>query len=96
MNVSDIPKSFPVRKVGKSPWEVLIATGNTWLQCATELDARTIARGPVFEYESLEQTRSGPSFAAELEELAGTLEKYRLGFGSRFFRRRAAQARRNG
>jgi hypothetical protein len=89
-----MPSTFPVRKVGDGGWEVLIADENMWLSCASETDARIIARARILEYESLEGTRSGDAFAAELDELASTLEKYRMGFGSRYFRRRATEVRR--
>ena len=92
---SKLPQRFPVRKVGDQEWEVLIATDNTWLSCETERDARIIANGPMLKYESLERTRPGPEFARELDEIADTLTKYGIGFGSRFFRRRATEARRS-
>lgn len=95
MDTNTPPQPFAVRKVGERAWEVLIATENMWLPCETERDARTIARAPVLEYESLEGTRTGAAFGAELEELADMLAKYCIGFGSRFFRRRAEEARRN-
>lgn len=90
------PQPFPVRKVGERNWEVLLADENTWLACENESDARTIARAGVLEYESLERTRTGPEFAAELDQLADTLARYRIAFGSRFFRRRVEEARRAG
>jgi len=74
---------------------VLIANENRWFPCEAERDARTIAHMPVFEYEALERMRPGAEFAAELDELADTLEKYRVGFGTRFFRWCADEARRN-
>jgi hypothetical protein len=91
---SKLPQRFPVRKVGDQKWEVLIATENTWFSCETERDARVIARSPVLEYESLEGARTGPECAGELDELADTLTKYGIGFGSRFFRQSATEARR--
>ena len=95
MDADTRPQPCPVRKVGERDWEVLIANETTWLSCDKERDARIIARGPVLEYESLEDTRTGTAFAAELEELAATYERYRIFTGSRFFRRRANEARRN-
>lgn len=92
---TDIPRPFPVHKVGDRNWEVLIAGKDTWLPCEREQDARVIARGPVLEYESLERTRTGAAFADELDELADTLERYLMGFGSRYFRWCAEEARRN-
>lgn len=89
----EVPKPFPVRHLEDRGWEVLIATEKLWLPCYTEHDARVIARGPLLEYESLERTRTGETFANELNELADMLAKYRIGFGSRFFRQRAEVAR---
>jgi hypothetical protein len=89
----ELPQRFPVRK-RDGQWEVLISTENTWLSCETERDARIVARGLVLKYEALERTRTGAEFAAELDELADTLKKYRIDLGSRFFRRRADRARR--
>lgn len=87
------PNPLAVRKVGDGAWEVLIVTNDRWLPCESEDDARVIANAPVYEYESLERIRSGSQFAIELDRLADVLEKYRIGFGSRFFRRRAEEAR---
>ena len=87
------PDGLRIRKVGDGAWEVLIASDDQWLPCHSEDDARLIAALPVYEYESLERTRSGPEFADELDRLANVLEKYEIGFGSRFFRRRAEEAR---
>lgn len=46
-------------------------------------------------YESLEGIRKGSGFAAELERLAKTLQRYCVGLGSRFLRIRAEKARRH-
>ncbi len=85
-------RPFPVREY-QGTHEVLIVPENTWLQCHNEQDAQAIAAAPVLEYESLGGGRTGDEFAAELEETADALEKHRIGFGSRFFRRRAEEAR---
>lgn len=66
---------------------------NQWLQCHSEDDARLIAEAPVYKYDALERLRSGCTLAAELDRLADLLQKYDIGFWSRFFRRRAAEAR---
>ena len=89
----DKPDSLAVRRVGNGPWEVLIASNDRWLPCHSEDDARLIAAAPVYEYESLERIRSGAQFANELDRLANTLEEHGIGFGARFFRRRAEEAR---
>jgi len=86
------PQRFPVRKSSEQ-WEVLIVPENSWLPCENEQDARAIAAAPVLEYEALERQRSGPAFANELETTATAFEKYRMGFGARFLRRRAEEAR---
>ncbi len=90
------PQPYQVPKVGDNNWEVLIATENTWLSCETEHDARVIANARVLEYESEERMGTGPRLASELEKLADMLTKYRIGFGSRHFRRLAEKARGNG
>lgn len=87
-----VPDRLPVREY-EGRWEVLIVIKDMWLACENEADARAIAAAPVLEYESLERIRSGPSFAAELERTATALTKYRMGFGSRFFERRARETR---
>lgn len=87
-------RPFPVREY-QGTHEVLIVPENTWLQCYNEQDAQAIAAAPVLEYESFGGGRTGDEFAAELEETADALEKYRMGFGSRFFRYRAEEVRAN-
>jgi hypothetical protein len=82
-----------VRKVGDGPWEVLVVSNDRWLACESEDDARILAEAPVYEYESLERIRSGAQFANELDRLANALERHRMGFGARFFRRRAEESR---
>ncbi len=91
--MSQKPDPLPVRKVGDGLWEVLIIGKDRWLPCYSEDDARIVAALPVYEYESLERTRSGLEFANELDRLADVLDKYNFAFGSRFFRRRAQEAR---
>ena len=93
VHMSEKPDPLPVRKVADGRWEVLIVSDDRWLPCNSEDDARVIAAAPVYEYESLERTRSGSEFANELDHLADVFEKYRMGFGSKFFRDRAEAAR---
>jgi len=88
------PEQLPVHKVGDRAWEVRIIPNAQGLLCESEDDARLVAAAPMYEYESLERTRVGSEFADELDRLATVLAKYRIGFGSRFFRRRAEEARR--
>lgn len=94
MRNGDRRDSFPVRQVGDGDWEVLIASEDIWVQCETEKDARILSRAPKLELDALERARSGLEFAAELDALADVLERCQIGFGSRFFRRRAAEVRR--
>ena len=83
--------AFPVRQV-KGRWEVQLPP-DKWLPCESKEDAELIAAAPVLEYESLEKTRSGVAFADKLENTARALEKYNIGFGSRFFQRSADEVR---
>jgi hypothetical protein len=90
------PRVFPwsVREGSEGRWEVLISErDDVWLTCDSEDDARAISAAPVLQYEALERLKSGELFAAELEKTADAMEKYRMGFGSRFLRRRAEEAR---
>ena len=89
----DEVQPFPVRD-RQCRYEVLIAPADMWLTCETEEDARAVAAAPVLEYASLHGHGTGDEFAAELERTADALDKYRMQFGSRFFRRRAEEARR--
>ena len=88
------PKSFPVRKVGDSCWEVLIVPKSEWLPCESEADARSIAVAPKLKYECLAEERSDAAFADELELSADVLARYDIGFESRFLRLRAEEIRR--
>lgn len=90
------PTPFPIREVRGQGWQVLIVPEGNWLSCENQEDAQAIAAAPVLEYQSLERTRSGPQFAVELERTAAALAKHGIGFGSRFFRRRAEEARGRG
>lgn len=87
------PMPFPVREMSGHGWQVLVLPEDNWLPCESQEDAQAIAAAPVLEYQSLERTRSGSEFAAELERTAAALAKYGIGFGSRFFQRRADEAR---
>ena len=89
------PSPFPTREHRDRGWEVLIVPEDNWLACENKQDAEAVGAAPVLEYESLETVRCGDEFAAELERTADALEKYRMGFGSRFFRQRAKEARRD-
>ena len=90
------PRRLPleVRELPDGPWQVLISEiDDVWLTCDSEDDARTIAKARVLEEESLGRLNSGEQFAAELEKTADAMERYRMGFGSRFLRRRAEEVR---
>jgi hypothetical protein len=90
--VAIYPRVLPwkVRQGSDGRWQVLISERDeVWLTCDSEEDARAIARAPVLQYEAMERTKTGESFAAELERTANVWEKYRMDFGSRFLRRHA-------
>ncbi len=89
--MAESPNPLPVRQIADGPWQVLVVFRNMWLDTETESDARDIAAAPVLEYET--EHRTGAEFAVELDRTAEALEKYRMGFGARFFRRRAEEAR---
>jgi len=92
---NDIPDQFPVRRVGEQQWEVLLVPENMWLACENEDAARVIARAPVLEYrcESLPSGSLDHSLADDCENTAIALERRKIGFGARFFRRRAQELR---
>jgi hypothetical protein len=92
--MGDQPSRFPVRHVEGRGWEVLIAGRENWLSCRNDEDARTLSNASMLEVDVLEGRRRGEEFAAKLERLADMLERYRMGFGSRFFRSSARDARR--
>jgi hypothetical protein len=90
------PRVFPweVRRSPDGHWEVLISeSDDVWLGCDSEEEARAIAAAPVLQYEALDRVRSDSQFKAELQKTADVMEKYRMGFGSRFLRRRAQELR---
>ncbi len=89
-----LPFPWAVRQGPNGQWQVLISEADDiWLDCESEEDARAIAAAPVLQYQALARAESGPQFAAELRKTADVMEKYRMGFGSRFFRRRAEEVR---
>jgi hypothetical protein len=84
---------WPVRVGPTGRWQVLISEADgAWLDCDSEEDARAIAAAPVLERQVLAEAESGAQFAAELRHTAEVMARYRLGFGSRFFRWGAEQA----
>jgi hypothetical protein len=93
MNSDDLPSRWPVRKVGQADWEVLVVPEGRWVSCASEEEARLLAKAPVLKSETLERLRAGTGFAGELERLAEVLAGHGMGVASRFFRRRAAEVR---
>jgi hypothetical protein len=87
------PLPWSVRQDPTGRWQVLLSEAeNLWLDCQSEEEARVIAAAPVLEHQVLSQAASGPKFAAELRKTAELMAKYRLGFGSRFFRWGAEEA----
>ena len=90
------PRRFPwkVRELPDGTWQVMISErDDVWLTGDSEKDVLAIASAPVLEYEALAKLKNGPQFAAELENTADALAKYRMSFGSRFLRRRAQEVR---
>lgn len=89
------PRRFPQEvREREGRWEVQISeTDDLWLSCDSEDDARAIAAARVLEDEALSRLKTGPQFAAEVEKTADVMEKYRMGFGSRFLRQRAEELR---
>jgi hypothetical protein len=90
------PRRFPwkTRQLPDGSWQVLIAEpDDIWLTCDSEAEALAIAAAPVLEYEALDRVKSGEQFAGELEKTAQAFAKHRMSFGSRFFKRRAEEAR---
>jgi hypothetical protein len=89
----ELPAVLPVRCLN-GRWQVLFDSTERWQECESEADARLMAKCKILRFEALEVLRTGDKFAAQLEQLADTMQTYRIGFGSRFFRRRAEEARR--
>jgi len=82
-----LPFPWKVRGLPDGTWQVLISEhDDVWLTCESEEEARTIAAAPVLEYQALGRLKSSEQFATELETTADAMQKYRLGFGSRFLR----------
>ncbi len=90
------PRPFPwkVRELPAGTWQVLISEpDDVWLTCDSEEEARAIAAAPVLQYEALGRLKAGEQFKAELEKTADVMQKYRMGFGSRFLRGLAQEVR---
>ena len=90
------PDAFPVRVLSDGTAEVLLIPEDKWLSCEGEQEAKIIASAPVLNYERLVENRSGVEFAERLGEVSRALEAHHIGFGSRFFARRAEEARESG
>ncbi len=90
-NSSERP--LPLRQVEDGTWEVEDSPGN-WMKCETRSDARTISSAPVLLEKSYDVMLPDQKIAAELEATADILERYNIGWGSRFFRHRAEIMRR--
>lgn len=81
-------KPLPIKQTEDGTWEVENRPGH-WMKCETESDARTISSAPVLLQESNRATHPDNRIAAELEATADVLERYNIGWDSRFFRHRA-------
>jgi hypothetical protein len=92
-DTGNVSAHWPRRQIDDGDWEVLVVPEDKWIPCASEEEARILARAPVLRDESLQRSRSGSAFAQELEELADVLETHGMGAGSRFFRQRASEVR---
>lgn len=89
VEISIYPRRLPwkVRQLPDGNWQVLLSEfDDTWLDCESKEDAKTIAAAPVLQDEALDRIHSSEQFTAELEKTADIMQKYRLGFGSRFLR----------
>jgi len=83
------PRALPwkVRELPDGKWQVLISEfDDQWLDCDSKDDAQAIAAAPVLRDEALDRVDSSEQFTSELEKTADIMQKYRLGFGSRFLR----------
>lgn len=90
------PRRFPlpVRQLPDGPWQVLISEyDDVWLTCDSQAHARIIANARVLEEEAMEQRNPDEKLAAELENTAKVMDRYRMGFGSRSLKSRAEEIR---
>lgn len=85
-------KPLPLRQTEDGTWEVQNRPGH-WIACYSELDAKTVADAPVVLERTWYTVPPDADVAAELEKTADMLEKYNIGFGSRFLRWRAKHTR---
>jgi len=85
-------KPLPIRQTDDGQWEVENSPGH-WTKCGTKADATAISNAPLLLERSFNTDYPNERVAAELEKTAAVLEKYKIGFGSRYFRRRAKVVR---
>jgi hypothetical protein len=85
-------KPLPIRQTDDGQWEVENSPGH-WTKCETKADATAISNAPLLRERSFHTDYPNEGIAAELEETAAVLEKYRIRFDSRFFRRQAKVVR---
>jgi len=85
------PQRLSVREL-KGTWQVLIVANDTWLDCRSEQQARTIGEAPVLELKAL-SGETGEALAQQLDATADAFERNSMGFGARFFRHSAGIAR---
>ena len=67
------PTPLPVRCLN-GRWQVLFDSTERWQECENEADARLLAKCNILSFEALEVLRSGDKFAAQLEQLADTMQ----------------------
>lgn len=85
-------RPLPLRQADDDTWEVENSP-DKWTRCETKEDAMTISNAPIILEKSFKTVYPDENVAAELEATAAVLEKYNIGFGSRFFRGRAKDVR---
>ncbi len=85
-------RSLPFRQADDDTWEVENSQDH-WTRCETKEDAMAISNAPLILEKSFKVVYPDENVAAEMEATADVLEKYNIGFGSRFFRQRAKVVR---
>jgi len=90
------PQALPweIRELPGGHWQVQVhEPDDLWLTCDSKEDAQRIAKAPVLYSHAVGRVEANEPFAIELETTANAMAKYRLGFGSRFLKRRAEEIR---
>src|SRR5688572_26893624 len=83
MDPNDLPAQFPTR-LNNGQWEVLVVVegdAKKWWQCASEDDARIIARAPLLNHEWFQWVGSEPvrpEFQVECKQLLDAMARIGL------------------